>query len=150
MKYPAIQRTAGNIGNERRMWEKIIKRNDADDVEKFLWMMLCGNILSLFRIIRSILPPVCGFLTQSKRKNGEYSGELVIFCKAESKILTRNFVLLAFHKVVEEIRGVRIKDEEGIEKKIETEKEIIKPEYKGPKFIGQIFGISYVYSLFWR
>jgi hypothetical protein len=24
------------------------------------------------------------------------------------------------------------------------------PEFKGPKAIGQIFGISYIYSLFWN
>jgi hypothetical protein len=29
-------------------------------------------------------------------------------------------------------------------------KDTTPPEYKGPKAIGQIFGISYIYSLFWK
>ena len=31
-----------------------------------------------------------------------------------------------------------------------SEAELILPEYKGPKAIGQIFGISYIYSIFWK
>ena len=27
---------------------------------------------------------------------------------------------------------------------------LVPPEYKGPKAIGQIFGISYLYSMFWK
>jgi hypothetical protein len=78
--------------------------------------------------------------TIKKNKRGEYSGELIVSRKEGSKTLTRSSVMLAFHKVVEKIRIVN--DAEKIT--------LICPEYKGPKAIGQIFGISYVYSLFWK
>jgi hypothetical protein len=68
-------------------------------------------------------------------KKGEYSGELLVSRKEGSKTLTKSSIMLAFRIVLEEI---------------ETKPALVFPEYKGPKAIGQIFGISYVYSLFWR
>jgi PAS domain-containing protein len=64
------------------------------------------------------------------KRNGEYSGELVVSRKEESKTLTKSSIMLAFHKVLSDM------------------KDTTPPEYKGPKAIGQIFGISYIYSLF--
>lgn len=75
-----------------------------------------------------------------RKKNGEYSGELLVSRKESSKTLTRSSVLLAFHKV---IKMTQIHDING-------KTELILPEYKGPKAIGQIFGISYIYSIFWE
>lgn len=83
--------------------------------------------------------------TVRRKKNGEYSGELEISRKEESKILTRSSVLLAFHKVMEGIRVAECMDPDDTSSTV-----LIPVEYKGPKSIGQIFGISYVYSLFWR
>lgn len=80
-----------------------------------------------------------------RKKNGEYSGELEISRKEESKTLTRSSVLLAFHKVLE---GIRVA--EGMYLDDTSSTALIPVEYKGPKAIGQIFGISYVYSLFWK
>jgi hypothetical protein len=70
------------------------------------------------------------------KKNGEYSGELVVSRKGHSKTLTKSSVLLAFTRVLAQ---TTIRDDM-----------LVPPEYKGPKAIGQIFGISYIYSLFWR
>jgi hypothetical protein len=78
--------------------------------------------------------------TIKHNKHGEYSGELVVSRKESSKTLTKSSVMLAFYKVLEEIE-VRDTTEYPV---------IIPTEYKGPKAIGQIFGISYVYSLFWK
>lgn len=78
--------------------------------------------------------------TVKHKKNGEYSGELQVSRKETSKTLTRSSVMLAFHKVIE---ATQIRDTNG-------QAEMILPEYKGPKAIGQIFGISYVYSIFWQ
>ena len=47
-------------------------------------------------------------------------------------------MLLAFHKILEEMAA-------GTQ-----EHTPVIPEYSGPKAIGQIFGISYIYSLFWE
>jgi hypothetical protein len=68
------------------------------------------------------------------RRDGSYSGELLISRKEESKTLTKSSILLAFHKVLEQM-DFRVLDV---------------PDFKGPKAIGQIFGISYIYSLFWN
>ena len=71
------------------------------------------------------------FVHRSPEKDGTYSGELLITRKEGSKTLTRSSVELAFQRVC------RDSADGGL------------PFYKGPKAIGQIFGISYVYSLFW-
>lgn len=73
-----------------------------------------------------------------RRKNGEYSGELLVSRKETSKTLTRSSVMLAFHKILEEMQ---ITEKNGIPF-------LIPPSYNGPKSIGQIFGISYIFSLF--
>lgn len=75
-----------------------------------------------------------------RKRNGEYSGELLVSRKESSKTLTKSSVLLAFHRVLEDISVV---EKSG-------ERALLLNEYKGPKAIGQIFGVSYVYSLFWR
>lgn len=76
--------------------------------------------------------------TVKHKKNGEYSGELLVSRKETSKTLTRSSVLLAFHKVLDQIE---IKENSG-------NIYMLLPEYSGPKAIGQIFGISYIFSLF--
>lgn len=88
--------------------------------------------------------------TVKKKKNGEYSGELEISRKEESKTLTRSSVLLAFHKVLEGIRVAESTTLEVMDSEDVPSTALMPVEYKGPKAIGQIFGISYVYSLFWR
>lgn len=79
-----------------------------------------------------------------KGRNGNYTGELVVSRKEGSKTLTRSSVLLAFRIVLDKMEFVDVSDADG-----EKRREIVLPEYKGPKAIGQIFGISYIYSLFW-
>ena len=76
--------------------------------------------------------------TVKHKKNGEYSGELLVSRKETSKTLTRSSVMLAFHKVLEQIE-VTEKDGTVL---------YAPPSYKGPKAVGQIFGISYIFSLF--
>ena len=46
--------------------------------------------------------------------------------------------------------GRAMKDFEKLFSDINGKAELILPEYKGPKAIGQIFGISYIYSIFWK
>ena len=70
--------------------------------------------------------------TVRRKRDGAYSGELLVTRKEGSKTLTRSSVELAFDRVREDSAA-----DNG------------PPCYKGPKAIGQIFGISYVYSLFW-
>jgi hypothetical protein len=103
------------------------------------------------------------FYTVKQGKNGAYTGELVVSRKEGSKTLTRSSVLLAFHKVLESLKIVQVDSdgEENTGSEANTDGEtntgdavstvaLVPAEYKGPKAIGQIFGISYVYSLFWK
>lgn len=79
-----------------------------------------------------------------RKKNGEYSGEILVSRKEGSKTLTKSPVLLAFHTVLKRIETMPPSCGQ------ESGKDILEaPEYSGPKAIGQIFGISYIYSLFW-
>ncbi len=102
------------------------------------------------------------------------SGELIVSRKEGSKTLTRSSILYAFHVVMhgahpaakaaadtgwEEPKGCRrsryakeapmwmlCQDTQAIP--AEDRGDI--PSYCGPKEIGQIFGISYIYSMFFR
>ncbi len=79
-----------------------------------------------------------------RKKNGEYSGEILVSRKEGSKTLTKSSVFLAFHIVLKRMEEMMpsCRQERG--------KHILEaPEYSGPKAIGQIFAISYIYSLFW-
>ena len=80
----------------------------------------------------------------NRTRDGTYGGELCVSRKESSKTLTKSSVLLAFHKVLDNI---------AVAETAQTEpcgSAICPPLYRGPKAIGQIFGISYIYSLFWR
>ena len=106
------------------------------ELDKLLWDALLAGQGEFFNT-SSGLP--FSYVVKRKR-NGEYSGELLVSRKESSKTLTRSSVLLAFHKVID---ATQICDVDG-------KAELILPEYKGPKAIGQIFGISYIYSIFWK
>ena len=106
------------------------------ELDKLLWDALLAGQGEFFNT-SSGLP--FSYVVKRKR-NGEYSGELLVSRKESSKTLTRSSVLLAFHKVID---AAQICDIDG-------KAELILPEYKGPKVIGQIFGISYIYSIFWK
>ncbi len=106
------------------------------ELDKLLWDALLAGQGEFFNT-SSGLP--FSYVVKRKR-NGEYSGELLVSRKESSKTLTRSSVLLAFHKVID---ATQICDIDG-------KAELILPEYKGPKAIGQIFGISYIYSIFWK
>ena len=106
------------------------------ELDKLLWDALLAGQGEFF-YTSSGLP--FSYVVKRKR-NGEYSGELLVSRKESSKTLTRSSVLLAFHKVID---ATQICDIDG-------KAELILPEYKGPKAIGQIFGISYIYSIFWK
>jgi hypothetical protein len=101
---------------------------DLDDLDEALWrVVMVYQNYELYT--KSGL--MFSYVVKCKR-NGEYSGELIVSRKEESKTLTKSSIMLAFHKVLSDM------------------KDTTPPEYKGPKAIGQIFGISYIYSLFWK
>lgn len=79
------------------------------------------------------------------KKNGEYSGELLVSRKEGSKTLTKSSVIFAFHQVLKSVTVENMLEKDGV-----GEIALVLPEYRGPKAIGQIFGISYVYSMFWE
>ena len=135
----------------KELWERIktgteeVRENGnklmAEEVDAALWK--CVTAYQNYPFHTSSGLPF--FYNVKHRKNGEYSGELVVSRKEESKTLTRSSIILAFHKVL-----AGIKTEEVINANGTVSTSIIPLEYKGPKAIGQIFGISYVYSMFWK
>ena len=118
----------------KRLQKGILEKKT--ELDKLLWDALLAGQGEFFNT-SSGLP--FSYVVKRKR-NGEYSGELLVSRKESSKTLTRSSVLLALHKVID---ATQICDIDG-------KAELILPEYKGPKAIGQIFGISYIYSIFWK
>lgn len=60
-------------------------------------------------------------------RNGTYTDEIFVDRKEKSKSITKSSILLAYHRALE-LNGM----------------------VKGPKKLGQIFGISYIYSILMR
>lgn len=122
---------------ERRQCVKNLHKGvieNAADAEDLLWNVVMAYQNHIFYTLSGL-----EFSYEVKRKrNGEYSGELLVSRKETSKTLTRSSIMLAFRRIMEGIKIV--KDEENTS--------LIVPEYRGPKAIGQIFGISYIYSMF--
>lgn len=92
--------------------------------------------------------------TVKRGRDGAYTGELLVSRKEGSKTLTRSSVMLAFHIVLE---AMEVRETEGCDHTESVFKDgaakrktIIPKIYTGPKAIGQIFGISYIYSIFWK
>lgn len=117
-----------------RLQRGILERED--ELEELLWDALLVYQGHVF-CTSSGLP--FSYVVKRKR-NGGYSGELLVSRKEFSKTLTKSSIFLAFHKAID---AIQIRDING-------KAEMILPEYKGPKAIGQIFGISYIYSIFWE
>lgn len=118
--------------------EKIVKGEDA---EPELWQTVIVYQNDPFHT-SSGLP---FSYTVKQGKSGDYTGELIVSRKEGSKTLARSSVLLAFRTVLEKMDFADVSGTDGSSMKV-----LIPAEYKGPKAIGQIFGISYVYSLFWK
>ena len=78
--------------------------------------------------------------TVKHKKNGEYSGELLISRKETSKTLTRSSVLLAFQKVLEATEVTAEGDEASFQP----------PAYRGPKAIGRFLGFLIFSVCFWH
>lgn len=122
----------------KELHEKIKIGEDADDA---LWQTVIAYQNYNFFTLSGL--PFSYVIKQNK--NGRYTGELIVSRKESSKTLTRSSIMLAFHTVLEKIEIVSIADKEG-----RTDAELLPAEYKGPKAVGQIFGISYIFSLFWN
>lgn len=112
----------------------IVEKEEPEILDMLLWKAILAYQDHIFYTLSGLEFSY----TVKHKKNGEYSGELLISRKETSKTLTRSSVMLAFHKVLEQIE---IKEKNG-------NIYLLLPEYRGPKSIGQIFGISYIFSLF--
>ena len=112
----------------------IIEGKTQEELDVFLW----DAVLTYQDQTLHTLSGLEFSYTVKHKKNGEYSGELLVSRKETSKTLTRSSVLLAFHKVLEATEVTAEGDEASFQP----------PAYRSPKAIGQIFGISYIFSLF--
>ena len=115
--------------SKRQLYEGIIEGRPIPELETILWDAVVAYQNQPLRTLSGLESSY----TVKHKKNGEYSGELLVSRKETSKTLTRSSVMLAFHKVLEQKDGTVL---------------FTPPSYKGPKAIGPIFGISYIFSLF--
>ena len=120
--------------SKRQLYEGIIEGRPIPELETILWDAVVAYQNQPLRTLSGLEFSY----TVKHKKNGEYSGELLVSRKETSKTLTRSSVLLAFHKVLEATEVTSEGDEASFQP----------PAYRGPKAIGQIFGISYIFSLF--
>ena len=120
--------------SKRQLYEGIIAGRPIPELETILWDAVVAYQNQPLRTLSGLEFSY----TVKHKKNGEYSGELLVSRKETSKTLTRSSVLLAFHKVLEATEVTAEGDEASFQP----------PAYRGPKAIGQIFGISYIFSLF--
>ena len=114
--------------------QAIVEQRNMEELEGLLW----AGVLAYQNQTFYTLSGLEFSYTVKHKKNGDYSGELLISRKETSKTLTRSSVMLAFHKVLAEMKF----------KEINGAAYLLPPEYRGPKSIGQIFGISYIFSMF--
>ena len=120
--------------SKRQLYEGIIAGRPIPELETILWDAVVAYQNQPLRTLSGLEFSY----TVKHKKNGEYSGELLVSRKETSKTLTRSSVLLAFHKILEATEVTAEGDEASFQP----------PAYRGPKAIGQIFGISYIFSLF--
>ena len=125
---------SANTAVIEELHQAIVEQRNMEELEGLLWAGVLAYQGKTFYTLSGL-----GFSYMVKhKKNGDYSGELLISRKETSKTLTRSSVMLAFHKVLAEMKF----------KEINGAAYLLPPEYRGPKSIGQIFGISYIFSMF--
>ena len=125
---------SASIQNIEQLHKGIMEKEEPEILETFLWEAILAYQNQTFYTLSGLEFSY----TVKHTKNGDYSGELLISRKETSKTLTRSSVMLAFHKVLAEMKF----------KEINGAAYLLPPEYRGPKSIGQIFGISYIFSMF--
>ena len=125
---------SASIQNIEQLHKGIMEKEEPEILETFLWEAILAYQGKAFYTLSGL---EFSYMVKHK-KNGDYSGELLISRKETSKTLTRSSVMLAFHKVLVEMKF----------KEINGAAYLLPPEYRGPKSIGQIFGISYIFSMF--
>ena len=125
---------SANTAVIEELHQAIVEQRNMEELEGLLW----AGVLAYQGKAFYTLSGLEFSYTVKHKKNGDYSGELLISRKETSKTLTRSSVMLALHKVLAEMKF----------KEINGAVYLLPPEYCGPKSIGQIFGISYIFSMF--
>ena len=125
---------SANTAVIEELHQAIVEQRNMEELEGLLWAGVLAYQGKTFYTLSGL---EFSYMVKHK-KNGDYSGELLISRKETSKTLTRSSVMLALHKVLAEMKF----------KEINGAAYLLPPEYRGPKSIGQIFGISYIFSMF--
>lgn len=140
-KHAEQHKAVQNLHHAIKQWKQMMDENASTDaLDDILWQAMIAYQSKPF-YTSSGLP---FSYTVKRNKSGEYSGELLVSRKEQSKTLTRSSVFFAFHKVLKQMQL------EQPDHADDATVLLIPAMYRGPKAIGQIFGISYVYSLFWN
>ena len=80
--------------------QAIVEQRNMEELEGLLW----AGVLAYQNQTFYTLSGLEFSYTVKHKKNGDYSGELLISRKETSKTLTRSSVMLAFHKVLAEMK----------------------------------------------
>lgn len=122
--------------SKRQLYEGIIAGRPIPELETILWDAVVAYQNQPLRTLSGLEFSY----TVKHKKNGEYSGELLVSRKETSKTLTRSSVMLAFHKVLEQIE-VTEKDGTVL---------FTPPSYKGPKALDRFLEFPIFSVCFWR
>ena len=122
--------------SKRQLYEGIIAGRPIPELETILWDAVVAYQNQPLRTLSGLEFSY----TVKHKKNGEYSGELLVSRKETSKTLTRSSVMLAFHKVLEQIE-VTEKDGTVL---------FTPPSYKGPRPLDRFLEFPIFSVCFWR
>lgn len=91
---------SANTAVIEELHQAIVEQRNMEELEGLLW----AGVLAYQNQTFYTLSGLEFSYTVKHKKNGDYSGELLISRKETSKTLTRSSVMLAFHKVLAEMK----------------------------------------------
>ena len=89
---------SANTAVIEELHQAIVEQRNMEELEGLLWAGVLAYQNQTFYTLSGL---EFSYMVKHK-KNGDYSGELLISRKETSKTLTRSSVMLAFHKVLAE------------------------------------------------
>ena len=96
---------SANTAVIEELHQAIVEQRNMEELEGLLWAGVLAYQGKAFYTLSGL---EFSYMVKHK-KNGDYSGELLISRKETSKTLTRSSVMLAFHKVLAEMKFKEIK-----------------------------------------
>ena len=101
---------SANTAVIEELHQAIVEQRNMEELEGLLWAGVLAYQGKAFYTLSGL---EFSYMVKHK-KNGDYSGELLISRKETSKTLTRSSVMLAFHKVLAEMKfNIEVQNQSG-------------------------------------